>query len=231
MYALKLNIIMRNIFIILTFLFLTTCTIDSSTTVTDSELDLRNNKIVLITGFIGPEQESSFRERAKQTKYLILDSPGGEIDSAYAISLMVKYNNIITIIPKNGVCESACTLIFQAGKERYASRTSTLMYHGARIDVKTMNAYFEECPIVTDECLEIFNELKTLIKQQTLRMFKILEEHGLKHSVFEIFIKRPIEKDWLKRGNLTGYSDLRFTAEESMQYNIVTHIKEYNIKK
>lgn len=210
-------------------LFLTACIVTSSESHTIPKLNLSNNEVASIIGVIGKEQERYIRKNLSNIRYLVLNSPGGGMQFAYNIATMVKYSDIITVIPKNGICESACTVIFQSGKERHASKSSSLMYHGVRVDGKTMGAYFEECPSVTDECMRLFETLKAFIKEETLKMFYFLEDNGLKHDVFLLFIKQPPDPDWLKFGNLTGYSDLRFTAEESIQYNAVTHIKEYNI--
>ena len=222
--------IMRNIFMVFVLLFLTACVVTNSKTPTNPELNLNNKEVASIIDIIGSEQENYIRKNLSEIKYLVLNSPGGDMQFAYNIAIMVKYSNIITVIPKNGVCESACTVIFQAAKERYASKSSSLMYHGVRMNVGVMKAYFEECPSITKQCLQLFEKLKNIIKKETLKMFYALEDNGLKHDVFLLFIKQPIDPDWLRFGNLTGYSDLRFTAEESMQYNAVTRIKEYNIK-
>jgi len=221
--------VMRNFFIGFMLLFLTACVPAVSPKTSPTELNLNSKEVSSITGFIGLEQERYVRKNLSDIKYLVLNSPGGDMHSAYNIAIMLKHFNIITVIPKNGICESACTVIFQAGKKRHASKDSSLMYHGVRIDGRAMGAYFEECPNVTDQCMQTFERMKMFIKEETLKMFYALEDNGLKHGVFLLFIKRPPDPDWLKFGNLTGYSDLRFTAEESMQYNAVTHIKEYNI--
>ncbi|KKL80113.1 hypothetical protein LCGC14_2007990 [marine sediment metagenome] len=228
---------MRNFFIGFILLFLTACVpaVSSETVSLDRisanpTLSLNNEEVALITYNIGREQEDYIRKNLSKIKYLILNSPGGDMQFAYNIALMVKYSNIITIIPKNGVCESACTIIFQAAKERHASKSSSLMYHGVSIDIKVMDAYFKECPSVTKQCLQVFNRLKDLVKQETIRMYHVLEDYGLKHDVFLLLIKQPVDPNWLRTGNLTGYSEIRFTAEESMQHNAVTHIKEYDIR-
>lgn len=220
---------MRNFFIGFVLLFLTACVSAVSPETSPTELNLNNKEVASITGIITQNHETYIRKNLYEIKYLVLDSPGGDMQFAYNIAIMVKYANIITVIPKNSVCESACTIIFQAAKERHASKNSSLMYHGVRIDGKIMEAYFKECPSVTNQCMQLFEKLKKIIKEETLRMFYALEDYGLKHDVFLLFIKRPPDPDWLKFGNLTGYSDLRFTAEESMQYNAVTNIIEYDI--
>lgn len=235
---------MRNFFIGFILLFLTACApaVSSETTSfvqtsTNIELNLNDKSVMYINGIIGQEHENKICKNLKkyennicknrsEIKYLVLDSPGGEMQIAYNIALMVRFSDIITVIPKNGVCESACTVIFQAAKERYASKSSSLMYHGVRIDEKVMEAYFKECSIVTNTCMIMFNALKTLVKNETLKMFQVLEDYGLKHDVFLLLIKQPVDPNWLRTGNLTGYSEIRFTAEESMQHNAVTHIRE-----
>lgn len=217
---------MRNVFIGF-ILFLTACIPANSHTIT--ELNLNNKEVASIIGMITHKHETTIRKNLSKIKYLVLDSPGGDMQFAYNIAIMLKYSNIITVIPKNGICESACTVIFQAGKQRHASKNSSLMYHGVRTGLGVMEAYIEECPSVTEECIQFFNTLRDLIKEETLKMFYVLEDNGLKHDIFLLFIKRPPDPRWLESGNLTGYSDLRFTAEETIQYNAVTDIIEYNI--
>lgn len=193
-------------------------------------LDLNDKSVMYINGVINDDTVILVREKYKNIKYLVLNSPGGIADAAYNVSIFVKYYNIITVILKNGRCESACTLIFQAGKERHASATSTIMYHGSRMESKFMEAYFTQCPIVTEKCLTIFESMKDFIVKSTIDIFEKLEKYGLSPEVFLLLQKQPIEPKWLRSGNLTGYTDLRFTAEESMQYKAVTHIVEYNIR-
>ena len=211
-------------------LFLTACVPAVSPETSTTELNLNSKEVASIMGIITHEHEITIRKNLSEIKYLVLNSPGGDMHSAYNIAIMLEYFNIITVIPKNGVCESACAVIFQAGKQRHASNNSSLMYHGVRTGPDVMESYFEECPSVTDQCMQIFKTLRDIIKQETIRMFNVLEDYGLKHDVYLLFIDQPPDPDWLKTGNLTGYSEIRFTAEESIQYNAVTHIIEYNIK-
>ncbi len=218
---------MRTLLLVL-FLFLASCITTASS---NPDLKLNDESVFYLNGDIFNEEVELIREKKDKIKYLILNSPGGDIQDAYAIALMVKYSNIITVIPKNGVCESACTIIFQAGKERYASQSSSLMYHGARFGLDVMQAYFDECLVVTYGCSLVFESMKSTIKDDTIEIFKVLESYGLSHDVFLLFIKQSVDPKWLQSGNLTGYSDLRFTAKESMKFNAVTRIVEYDIIK
>lgn len=51
---------------------------------------------------------------------LFLNSPGGSVHSALAIASRVKSLGIITAVPKESACMSACSLIFFAGQKRLA---------------------------------------------------------------------------------------------------------------
>ena len=116
-------------------------------------LDFNSESVMYINGIIGQEHKNSICKNLRkhknickkrsEIKYLVLDSPGGDMQIAYNIALMVRFSDIITVIPKNGICASACTVIFQAAKERHASKNSSLLYHGTNIDTKVMEAYFE----------------------------------------------------------------------------------------
>jgi len=212
------------------FLFLAGCI-----TVTQNDdvlptINLNNDSVMYIDGIIYYSHVDKLRKQQTTIKYLILNSPGGELSDAYALALMVKYNGIITVIPPGGKCYSACTIAFQAGKERYASKTSTLLYHGARLGSSYMNEYFKECPTVTDDCMMYYKNMVLRVKTKTIEMFKKLEENGLSHKVFLKLLEQPINPNWLSVGNLTGYSDIKMTAEESMKYNAVTHIIEYDLQ-
>ena len=119
--------------------------------------------------------------------------------------------------------------IFQAGKERHASRTSLFMYHGVRLGSRIMNAYFKECPSVTDECMKIYKTMMDIAESRTIEAFDHLEANGLSHEVYRQFIKLPPDPNWLKTGNLTGLSDLYLTIEEAVKYNAVTNLIEYKL--
>ena len=225
--------------VFLLFMFLLACVTIATSEPRIPTINFNDKSVMYIDGIIGQEHKNSICKNLRrhinicknrsEIKYLVLNSPGGDMQIAYNIATMVKNSNIITVIPKNGVCDSACTVIFQAAKERHASKSSSLMYHGVSIDTKVMDAYFKECFTVTNTCMIMFSALKTLVKNETLKMFHVLEDYGLKHDVFLLLIKQPVDPNWTRTGNLTGYSEIRFTAAESMQYNAVTHIIVYNM--
>ena len=190
-------------------------------------INLNDDSVMYIKGQIYDTHVRQLRKRQKTLKYLVLNSPGGGVDNAYNISLMVKYNGIITVIPPKSRCSSACTLIFQAGKERHASKTSLLMYHGVRLGVRIMKEYFKNCPSATDKCMKIYKTMMDIAESRTIEAFDHLEANGLSHEVYQQFIKLPPDPNWLKTGNLTGFSNLYLTIEEAVKYNAVTKLIEY----
>lgn len=50
---------------------------------------------------------------------IALDSPGGSLQAALEIAQYVQHNNFVTMLPKNAVCASACSMIFLSGYTTY----------------------------------------------------------------------------------------------------------------
>ena len=65
------------------------------------------------------------------TAYLVLNSPGGLLNQAYAMALAVRARGMATVVSSNGECASACMLVFAAGSVRYALPGALLGVHGA----------------------------------------------------------------------------------------------------
>jgi ATP-dependent protease ClpP protease subunit len=61
---------------------------------------------------------------------LFLNSSGGDIKAASEIVSVMKSKNIRTIVYDQ--CGSACTMLFAAGRERYAAPEAVIMFHGAQ---------------------------------------------------------------------------------------------------
>lgn len=69
----------------------------------------------------------------KPTKTVVLDSIGGDLAIAIAISHFIYDHGLSTTVMQDGECYSACTLIFQSGRQRTASVTAKFMYHYATV--------------------------------------------------------------------------------------------------
>lgn len=60
---------------------------------------------------------------------LVLNSPGGDVENGLLIASKVHDTGISTLIAPNGICASACSYIFLAGKSRIAGANSRLGVH------------------------------------------------------------------------------------------------------
>ena len=79
-----------------------------------------NNEIVILTGFIEAEElDVMLAEiKIKKPKQIILDSYGGDTQSARYLAQYIHDNNISTYVSEVAVCKSACVILFLAGKKR-----------------------------------------------------------------------------------------------------------------
>jgi hypothetical protein len=79
-----------------------------------------NNEIVILTGFIETEEldEMLAEIKIKKPKQIILDSYGGDTQSARYLAQYIHDNNISTYVSEVAVCKSACVILFLAGKKR-----------------------------------------------------------------------------------------------------------------
>ena len=79
-----------------------------------------NNEIVILTGFIETEEldEMLVEIKSKKPTQMILDSYGGNSQSARHLAQYIHDNNISTYVSEVGACKSACVMLFLAGKKR-----------------------------------------------------------------------------------------------------------------
>lgn len=60
-----------------------------------------------------------------------LNSPGGNLGEGIKLANAVRYAKIASNVGKDGVCASACFLVFAAGNTKYANYTAQIGVHGA----------------------------------------------------------------------------------------------------
>lgn len=60
-----------------------------------------------------------------------LNSPGGNLGEGVKLAKAIQYAKIATNVGKNGVCASACFLMFAAGATKYANYSARIGVHGA----------------------------------------------------------------------------------------------------
>lgn len=156
-----------------------------------------------------------------------LNSGGGRVESAIEVAHFIRSQEITTVVRKDALCASACTLLFQAGVKRQAHASSRFMYHGAR---NLMISRILKNKILA--CLEYPNTIclnEILAQQKALRkitneMFYLYEQFGATESLTIDYWKMPIDPNWVESGNYLKLADWWLTLDELLEYNIVTDI-------
>lgn len=91
--------------------------------------------VFYIDGRITKETWERFIARPSTVKTVELNSVGGYIIYAEAISKIIRERKLTTKVRNGGICLSACVLIFQSGVKRITHRTSLFMLHPVTITV------------------------------------------------------------------------------------------------
>jgi hypothetical protein len=86
---------------------------------------------LLISGKIEPQDVDIFAATANATKAdtVILDSPGGSVNSALAIGRLIRSRGMSTVVTRNSYCVSACGLIWVAGTRRILTPGARVGFH------------------------------------------------------------------------------------------------------
>jgi hypothetical protein len=81
---------------------------------------IRHDGIIVLKGVIEKGDDKKFAKItfAMPEAFVILNSPGGRINTALAISTLINNHNYTTAVRDGTICNSACTLIWLAGKQR-----------------------------------------------------------------------------------------------------------------
>jgi len=77
------------------------------------------------------EQWAAIQEKMRKVRFIVLNSPGGDIETAQPLLDWVekKGSSIKVIIPHGGICASACAEIFRCAQNRVADKSALLMFH------------------------------------------------------------------------------------------------------
>jgi len=93
--------------------------------------------IIVVSGEILKGDEARFRRISLEHERaaVLLDSPGGALGPALSIGRAIRLREYTTIVSKDGLCASACALIWLAGSPRLLSPAGKVGFHAS---------YFEE---------------------------------------------------------------------------------------
>lgn len=92
--------------------------------------------LIYIEGDIELEDDEKFRKIATEYRdaIVVLNSEGGIIRPAMDIGRTIKLRNYATVIYKDGVCASACALIWLAGSDRVVFQGGKVGFHASYLD-------------------------------------------------------------------------------------------------
>lgn len=87
--------------------------------------------VYVVRGDIEPGADDVFEAviAARKGGWLVLASEGGDVSSAIWLGRMVRRHGIKTYVPTNGVCLSACAMVWAAGAERWVANGARLGFH------------------------------------------------------------------------------------------------------
>lgn len=165
--------------------------------------------------------------KARNIKTVVLNSFGGLAEAGYQVAKIIRERGITTIIPAGGTCASACTIIFQGGLVRKASRNSVMLYHGVRAGRTAMSTIYRRAVEEDgeDEAKKLFFETwyKTA-SEATALMFSRYEELDASPELEEFYMSLPEDPNYFENGNPLRIQDWRVSACETMKYNLVTEL-------
>lgn len=160
------------------------------------EIEERNNEI-FHSGPLNAERLSSI-----VSPILCLNSPGGSYAEAIEISRMLLHNEImgasqvITYIPQNAVCESACSIVFMSGSagDNIGGTTfGRIMHPTARLGIHAPSLRLEGSGFSSTEVQKAYNlALRTVSETVKLRQSPFGPDfHRFPDSFVELFLETP----------------------------------------
>lgn len=96
-------------------------------------ITLEKGGVLQLAGTIYPGSSNAFAEEVahigEYVKVVDLDSPGGSVEDAMAISRLIRQQGFETLVRKGALCASSCPLVLAGGKERSAEKGATVGVH------------------------------------------------------------------------------------------------------
>ncbi|MCJ8277633.1 MAG: hypothetical protein HRT44_10815 [Bdellovibrionales bacterium] len=186
---------------------------------------MRKGDTIWLDGGVNPFLIDEFKTyNTEPIKKIYLNSGGGRVDDAIELAQFIRDNGITTIVRKNALCASACTLLFQAGTQRIAHRQARFMYHSVRhlmISKDDQNKIMSCLEEPNDECMEEINIKKQGLLESTNNLFDLYEEYGASPALREDYFNMPEEDLWWESGNFVGLQDWWVMPRTLKQYDVV----------
>jgi hypothetical protein len=101
----------------------------------DAQNAIRSSERValVMTGVIGPGSYRKFRRALARSRpeVIVLDGPGGILGEALLIGDEVRRRGLSTAVGADGVCASACAIVFLSGRTKYMGGGAKVGLHAA----------------------------------------------------------------------------------------------------
>lgn len=95
--------------------------------------DLRPGGVLAAEGAIDPGAASRFaaeiEARGEYVKTIALNSPGGSVDDALAMSALIRDKRLATSVAPGALCASSCPIVFAGGETREAADGAVVGVH------------------------------------------------------------------------------------------------------
>lgn len=95
--------------------------------------DLEPGGVLKAQGAIEPGAADRFRAeieaRGEYVKMVSLDSPGGSVDDAIAMSKLIRDRKLDTRVASHALCASSCPIVFSGGVHRIAEKDAVIGVH------------------------------------------------------------------------------------------------------
>lgn len=168
------------------------------TEVTNESVKPIIEKIIELNSLIASNDKVSKSVDVPQVINIYINSEGGSVLDAFALVDIILHSKISVNTYAVGLCCSASTLIYLAGRKRYAYKHTTFIFHSTSASIESANPQnIEEY----DKWLKILNNWEIELYNNTT------------------------EYEWLE-SVLTKNIERRITAEDAKRLHIVTDIIE-----
>ncbi len=158
---------------------------------------------IVLVGEIAPGDDNRLSKAIEQAQadgldwwasspQLQLDSQGGDVATAMSIGRKVRKARLSTWIQPNGICASACVIVFAGGVHRHASENSRIGLH---------RPYFASAATATANGYERFQQAYSSVLDAHRAYFS---EMGVGHGLLDLMTQIPSnELLWINRATAT----------------------------
>lgn len=119
---------------------------------------------------------------------IVLDSPGGDVYSALSMAGVINDKSLVTYVPLDGVCASACSFMFLAGANRFASGQLGVHQFAVKDDRK------EDRSKSIAQAQFTMSDLYSVLASFDVPDFVIVKMFATPHSEMYYFTDRELDK-------------------------------------